>query len=569
MESKDLSKKQTIGKNVKNLFINLILIIIGAFLFAFSNPNPLIKQGFSLTAWIMYVPLFFIIKRSSIKICWLYTGLYGMLSVAAYAYWLYNYDPLCLYIALPIAFLGTAILGLLLKSVEKLFIKNAWLVQFLILCTFDYLRTLGFLGMHYGLAAYTQWNLPVIIQSVKFFGVYGLNAFVIFSSALVFAFLSKIQDKKKYLHTVVSDNKLYDGASYVNYVSENEKLMANASLKNPVIALCIWAALFLLMLIYGAVCLKINENYETVTVAAIQHNDNPQDNGIENYSESLQTLIKLTDEALEINPEIKVVLWPETAFVPSVLYHANTEGQSDRKKLAEFLLNYVRSRSPSFIIGNQHIVTNKNESGKKYYNAAILFENQSGGLPSEKDIYSKIKLVPFSEYFPYQKYFPHIYKSLLEKEKFFWTPGDQIKILETNGLNIYTPVCFENTFPYLSRQAYKKGARCLFCLANDSWAKSLSCQYQHLAMARFRAVENHIPMVISSVSGQTAFINQKGQIEDMANPFTKTYVICQIPLISQEQKATLYNIIGDVFGYGIAILLLLVLIIRGLIAIIK
>ena len=492
-----------------------------------------------------------------------------MLSVAAYAYWLYNYDPLCLYIALPIAFLGTAILGLLLKSVEKLFVKNAWLVQFLILSTFDYLRTLGFLGMHYGLAAYTQWNLPVIIQSVKIFGVYGLNAFVIFSSALVFAFLSKIQDKKKYLHTVVSDNKLYDGASYVNYVSENEKLMANASLKNPVIALCIWAALFLLMLIYGAICLKINENYETVTVAAIQHNDNPQDNGIENYSECLQTLIKLTDEALEINPEIKVVLWPETAFVPSVLYHANTEGQSDRKKLAEFLLNYVKSRSPAFIIGNQHIVTNKNESGKKYYNAAILFENQSSGLPSEEEIYSKIKLVPFSEYFPYQKYFPHIYKSLLEKEKFFWTPGDQIKILETNGLNIYTPVCFENTFPYLSRQAYKKGARCLFCLANDSWAKSLSCQYQHLAMARFRAVENHIPLVISSVSGQTAFINQKGQIEDMANPFTKTYVICQIPLIPQEQKPTPYNVIGDVFGYGIAILLLLVLIIRGLIAIIK
>ena len=569
MESKDLSKKQSIHKNVKDIFINLILIITGAFLFAFSNPNPLVKQGFSLTAWIMYVPLFFIIKRSSLKICWLYTGLYGMLSVAAYAYWLYNYDPLCLYIALPIAFLGTAILGLLLKSVEKLFVKNAWLVQFLILSTFDYLRTLGFLGMHYGLAAYTQWNLPVIIQSVKIFGVYGLNAFVIFSSVLVFAFLSKIQDKKKNLHTVVSDNKLYDGASYVNYVSENEKLMANASLKNPVIALCIWAALFLLMLIYGAVCLKINENYETVTVAAIQHNDNPQDNGIENYSESLQTLIKLTDEALEINPEIKVVLWPETAFVPSVLYHANTEGLSDRKKLAEFLLNYVKSRSPAFIIGNQHIVTNKNESGKKYYNAAILFENQSGGLPSEKDIYSKIKLVPFSEYFPYQKYFPHIYKSLLEKEKFFWTPGDQIKILETNGLNIYTPVCFENTFPYLSRQAYKKGARCLFCLANDSWAKSLSCQYQHLAMARFRAVENHIPMVISSVSGQTAFINQKGQIVDMANPFTKTYVICQIPLLAQAQKPTLYNIIGDVFGYGIAILLLLVLIIRGLIAIIK
>ncbi len=568
MESKDLSKTSK-KITIKNILKNLLLILAGAFLFAFSNPNPIVKHGFPLAAWIMYVPLFVVIKKSSFKSCWLYTGLYGMLCVAAYAWWLFNYDPLCLYIALPIAFLGTTLLGLLLKSVERLFIKNAWLVQFLILCTFDYLRTLGFLGMHYGLAAYTQWNVPVIIQSVKIIGVYGLNAFVIFSSALIFAFFSKMQDKKKYLHTIVSDNKLYDGDSYVSYVSENEKLMSNASLRNPVIGLCIWGALFLVMLVFGAVSLKFNEKYDTVTVAAIQHNDNPESNGIENYSESLQQLIKLTDEALEMNPEIKVVVWPETAFVPSVVYHSNAEGQSDRKKLATFLLNYINSRSPSFIIGNQHIVTKHNESGKKYYNSAILFEHGSGGLPSDKQIYSKIKLVPFSEYFPYQKYFPHIYKSLLEKEKFFWTPGSEVKILKTNGLNIYTPICFENTFPTLSRKAYKNGARCFFCLANDSWTKSESGQYQHLAIARFRAVENHVPMVISAVSGQTAFINQKGQIMSMANPFTKTYVIGQVPVISLAQKPTLYNRIGDIFGYGAAILLLVVLIIRGLIAIIK
>ena len=157
----------------------------------------------------------------------------------------------------------------------------------------------------------------------------------------------------------------------------------------------------------------------------------------------------------------------------------------------------------------------------------------------------------------------------MEKEKFFWTPGEEIKIFETNGLNIYTPICFENTFPYLSRKAYKNGARCLFCLANDSWAKSESCQYQHFAMARFRAVENHIPVVISSVSGQTAIINQKGQIQAMANPFTKTYVTGELSVIPMEQKPTVYNTIGDIFGYGAAIILLIVLIIRGLIAIIK
>ena len=55
----------------------------------------------------------------------------------------------------------------------------------------------------------------------------------------------------------------------------------------------------------------------------------------------------------------------------------------------------------------------------------------------------------------------------------------------------------------------------------------------------------------------------------MANPFTKTYVIDDVPLIPLSQKPTLYNRIGDIFGYGTAILLLLVLIIRGLIAIIN
>ena len=113
------------------------------------------------------------------------------------------------------------------------------------------------------------------------------------------------------------------------------------------------------------------------------------------------------------------------------------------------------------------------------------------------------------------------------------------------------------------------GARSVFCLVNDSWSKSLGCQYQHLAMAKFRAVENNVPVAVSSVSGQTAFIDQNGKVISVAIPFTKSYVIGELPVIQSERKPTVYNKIGDVFGYGIAFLLLVVLIIRGLIAIIN
>ena len=552
---------------INNFFVCSGLVIIGALLFSLANPNLLFKQGVSIAAWFMYIPFLFLIKKSFLKNCWLYSGIYGVLCVCAYAFWLYNYDPICLYVAIPIAFVATALLGLILKLAEKLFVKNGWLVQFLILCTFDYLRTLGFLGIHYGLAAYTQWKFSALIQIASVIGVFGVNAFVIFSSALLFAFFSKIQDKKDCLKKMISDDKHYEGATYINYVSENTKKMEYASLKIPVVSLCIWFVLFILIIIQGNIKLNKTSNYNTVTAVVIQNNDNPDENGIENFTESIQSLIKLTNEAFEINPQIKLVIWPENAVVPSIIYHYNSQKDTDRKKLVSYVLDYIKAQDVSVITGNQHI-ENGSDFGKHYYNVALLFNAQTAKT-ANPDIYKKIHLVPFSENFPYEKYFPHIYKALLEKKQYFSDSGTEIKLFKTQGLTVYTPICFENTFPNLCRQAYKQGARCFVCLANDSWAKSIECQYEHLSMAVFRAIENNVPVAISSVSGQTGFIDSNGTIMAMAVPFTQSYVISEIPVISREQKPTVYNRAGDVFGYGIAFLLLGVLIIRGLIAIIN
>ena len=54
-----------------------------------------------------------------------------------------------------------------------------------------------------------------------------------------------------------------------------------------------------------------------------------------------------------------------------------------------------------------------------------------------------------------------------------------------------------------------------------------------------------------------------------AVPFAKSYVISELPVLDENQEPTVYNRIGDVFGYGIAFLLLAVLIIRGFIVIIN
>lgn len=559
-------------KKIKNIFECLALVLAGGILFVLPNPNIVFKNGLGFFAWIMYVPFLFIIKKTSLKTCWLFGGLYGSLSVGLYAYWLYTYNPVCFYIALAVSFFGIALLSLALKGIEKLFNKNAWFIQFLLLCSFDYLRTKGFMGIHYGLAAYTQSNTNLILQSAEFGGVFFINCLIIFSSSLVFSFLSKLEDKKRINKKMISDNELYDGATYINYVSQNEIELSKTSLKMPCICTCVWLAVLIFVLIWGKLS-KENwqerySSYDSVTVAAIQHNDDPHQNGMENFTDSIQRLISLTEEALEINPEIRIVLWPETAVVPSIVYNYNRTDNSDKKKLVNYLLNYLNNSECDFILGNQHIQVNPDGSNRKIYNTAMLFVPGKNVIPPKPYINYKNHLVPFSEYFPYQKYFPHIYKSLLDYEQFFLDEGSELTVFNSNGLNIYSPICFENTFPDLCRKAYKKGARSLFCLVSDSWSNSLVCQNQHLAMAKFRAVENRIPVAISSVSGQTAFINQNGQVTVMALPFTQTYATGQVPVVPSSQKATIYNQIGDIFGTGPLFLFIILLIIRSIIVII-
>lgn len=559
-------------KRVKNVLECFGLVIAGGILFALPNPNIVFKNGLGIFAWIMYVPFLFIIKKTSFKSCWLFGGLYGALCVGLYAYWLYTYNPVCLYIGLAVSFLGVAVLSLALKGIEKLFTKNAWFVQFLLLCGFDYLRTKGFMGIHYGLAAYTQANSKLIIQAAELGGVFFINSLVVFCSALAFAFLSKLQDKKRIGKKMITDNELYDGATYINYVSKNELELNKTSLKMPCVCAGFWLAALIFVLIWGRVSKnnwdKQFSTYDTVTVAAIQHNDDPHQNGMENFTDSIQRLISLTEEALEINPGIKLVLWPETAVVPSIIYNYNRSDNSDRKKLINYLLNYLNNSSCSFILGNQHIQVNSDGSNRKIYNTAMLFEPGNNVIPPRPYINYKNHLVPFSEHFPYQKYFPHIYKSLLDYEQFFLDQGTELTVFNSNGLKIYSPICFENSFPDLCSQAYKKGARSLFCLVSDSWSNSLVCQNQHLAMAKFRAVENRIPVVISAVSGQTAFLDQNGQVTEMALPFTQTYAIGQVPVVPQSQKPTVYNQIGDIFGLGPLFLFIILLIIRSIIVII-
>ena len=557
-----MKNRQKTKSKFKYFIISFVLTIFASLIFAFENPNFLYEKGFFFLAYFSYIPVLFVVHNSSVKNVWFYGGLYGALSYFFFAYWLINYNSLCMIIACAVYFIILALVFLLLKYVDLVFVKSAWLVQFLIIISYEYLKTLGFLGYNYGVTAYTQWTFIPVIQIVDLIGVFGLNAIIVFPSFVIYAIIQKSLDKRFIRFQKDTDNSLYDCDTHINYVSKYDRALEFSSVKTPVILLCVWCVIFSLTFSYGFFFKKDYSNNRQMTVAAIQHNENPELNGMTENLKNLKTLMNLSDEAKGMNPDIKLIVWPETAVVPSIVNNYKSDNK-DKSAFVEDLLAYLNKRECSFVIGNNHVVKEYNLLAD--YNSALYFENKKALYPPEPEIYSKMHLVPFSEKIPFEG---KLKDYLLKNGSFIFAQGTEYVTFNKDGMIFSTLICFEDTFTDIARKNVKNGARCFINLSNDAWAKEVSCQYQHLAMAVFRSVENRVPSIRSTASGQTCIINPDGSIKQMAPAFCKTYVIDTIPVIEKHRKNTIYTLTGDIIAAGYCILTGVLLLIKTIVVII-
>ena len=555
-------KNKKAASKTLDFFQKTLLLITASVLFWLSNPNIFFEDGLGWLAWFNYLPVFFLIRKCNIRQSILYGAFYGIISYGLYGYWLNTFHPLGLIIVCIAYMIICALLFVGLKWADLICVKNGWLLQFVCVCAYEYLKTLGFLGMSYGVTAYTQWKFTTLIQICSVTGVFGLNLLVIFPSAFLFSLISKKQAKQKLIHQVDFERK-----SHISAYVKKEKALAVNSLRLTYICGLTWAALFFSTLIYGNYVVRQPVSKKSVTVAAIQNNDSPWKNGIEEYSRNVKNLIQLTEEAQSLSSEIDFVVWPETAVAPSIIYNYDYGNDVRRFMLISQLLNFLDENNAVFVIGNSHEVEFRGTE-KQYYNSALVFESGKNVHPPEPQIYSKMKLVPFTESFPLKHTFPSLYVRLLNGGSHMWQKGDEYTVFNYRGLKFSTPICFEDTFSTICRQMVLNGSRCFINLSNDSWSRSTACQHQHLAMAVFRSVENRVPTVRSTASGVTCIISPKGKIEKIAPEFCQAFVIGKVPLMN-ENSQTVFTKTGDIAGMAEAVLGAFILLIQTIVVIIK
>lgn len=556
-----MKKSQIKAGNKKSAFSKLFLLIISSLLFWLSNPNILFEDGLGFIAWFNYLPVLFLIKKSKISEALFFGGLYGIISYALYGYWLQSFHPLGLLIVCIGYMIICSLFFLVLKWADIVSEKNGWLLQFLCICAYEYLKTLGYFGINYGVTAYTQWKIVYLIQIASLAGVFGLNLLVIFPSSFLFSLITKKSQRKKLLNSVDSVRK-----SHISAYVKKEKALSSLSLKLTYICACVWLILFAASLVYGITRLNKEDAQKYVSVAAIQNNESPWKNGIEEYSKNVKNLIQLTEEAQSLS-DVDFVIWPETAVAPAIIYNYDYGTDVRRFMLISQLLNFIDENNAVFVIGNAHQV-DLHSAEKVQYNSALVFESGKNVHPPQPGIYSKMKLVPFTESFPMKHIFPLLYIKLLNGNTHMWEKGDDYTVFKYRGLSFSTPICFEDTFSSICRKMVLNGSRCFFNLSNDSWSESKACQKQHLAMAVFRCVENGVPAVRSTASGVTCIINEKGIIEKQAPEFCQAYVIGKVPVISERQQ-TFFTRNGDLAGIAAAGLSVIILIIESIIVIIK
>ena len=535
------------GFSFRSFLLNMAAVLLAAVLFAASFPNLLFENGLPLLAWVAYVPVFWLIRRVSLGASILWGAFYGYAAYGLFNYWLSVFHPLAGIIVGTIYMVYLAALFPLLKVASLLFPRRGYLVQWLLWMGYEYLRTLGFLGYAYGISGYTQWNMITLIQIASIFGVWGVSALVVFPSVLI----------GNGLHGGPGESLLQAApvaGGGIRGLVTRKWASLRGFVKNERAAVGVWCLALVATLVFGVVSPVDYSDAPTARLALIQDSTDPWRGGFEQYRRNFATLRSLSLEALAEDPKPDMVVWSETAFVPRIHWHLTYQEDPAYLALVRSLMGFLSQQDVPFVIGNDDARKMPGPDGTMQrvdYNAAMLFEKGQ-----QTGIYRKLHLVPFTEHFPYEKQFPAIYQALKNADTHFWEKGKEATVFDVNGIRFSTPICFEDTFGYLSRLFVQDGAELIVNMTNDAWANSLPSQMQHLGMAVFRAVENRRTVARATASGQTCAIDPNGRIIDMAEPFKATRLTVEVPLMT---AGTIYTAYGDFLGQVFLIAALLVL----------
>jgi apolipoprotein N-acyltransferase len=190
------------------------------------------------------------------------------------------------------------------------------------------------------------------------------------------------------------------------------------------------------------------------------------------------------------------VIWPESATPYPLEQDAEARGLIGRAVPPDGLL----------LTGGERFDL-ESEPPRAWNSLFVL--DRSGAIVAR---YDKRDLVPFGEFLPFRDVLGRVGLQNLTRGSFDFEPGPGRQTIALPGLPPFSPlICYEAIFP---GGVVERSARPAWLLnvTNDAWFGRSSGPYQHLAMARFRAIEEGLPLVRSANTGISALVDPWGRV---------------------------------------------------------
>jgi apolipoprotein N-acyltransferase len=235
-----------------------------------------------------------------------------------------------------------------------------------------------------------------------------------------------------------------------------------------------------------------------------------------------------------------LVAWPEA---PAPFVEADPRFHQSAATLAHTI-------GAPLVIGGIGVEYSDAEGTSRDFNSAMIF----GPDGSRQGRYDKIHLVPFGEYIPFKNLLVFARKLTGRVSEFSRGAERNVFLLPTrNGARHRYGffICYEAVFADEVRYFARNGAEALVNISDDGWYGDTSAPWQHLNMARMRAIENRRWLLRDTNSGITAAIDPWGRVRQSIPRHKTDALPAQYGF---RDDITFYTAHGDVFAWCCAIL---------------
>jgi apolipoprotein N-acyltransferase len=509
-------------KIIINLFRKYYYLLTGFLMFlSFPVYDVWFLKGYTFFAWFSLIPLLIYARKNSFKEILFSSFIAGFIGNFFVYAWIGDFGAnvgggnyviqIFMSLCLTVFFVTKIIISeYFSRKYEKyrLFIfPSVWIF-------IDWIQSIGFLAFPWVYWGYSQFEFMPFIQLSSYTGILGITFILIFNNTIFSDFIYNFSKKDKSF----------------------KELLVTREFKK----ILIFAFIIIIIIGCGQYTLIKNEitKKRDMRISVVQSCISPWENWIQNRFEYLQNLDYYTKQSLQHGPDL--LIWSESATLENISYHY---ANGNLNKFERNVLEIAKSAGKPLVTGEIGVIEDIFNHRRYPQNNAVLI-NENGKVVNT---YAKINLVPFGEWFPYEKLFPFLKGLLAEFGASNFVPGRDPFVFKALDRKFGVLICYEGIFYRLCREYKNLGSEFLINITNLGWTEKYAGHIQQFAASRFRAVENGIWFISASNTGITALVNPYGRIVHSIPRLEKGFLVSDINFDLNHK--TFYSEYGDIILY--------------------